>query len=50
MEEQARAEREMLSVVLQYCCLHRGSRGIALVMVPPVGEGLGTWVAGTCLP
>jgi len=44
MKEQARAGREMCSVVLQYCCLHRGGRGTALVVVSPLGEGLDTWV------
>lgn len=49
MEEQARAKREMCSVVLQYCCLHRGSREIALVVFP-VEKGLDTGVPGTVLP
>lgn len=50
MEEQVRAEREMRSVVLQYCCLHRGSREIALVVVFPVEKGLDTGILGAVLP
>lgn len=50
MEEQTRAEREECSVVLQYCCLHRGSGGIALVVVFPVEKGLDMGVLGTVLP
>lgn len=42
-----RAGREMCSVVLQCCCLHRGSRGIALVVVFPVEKGLDMGVLGT---
>lgn len=50
MEEQVRAGREMCSVVLQYCCLHRGSRGVALFVVFPVEKGLDMGVLGTVLP
>lgn len=50
MQEQVRAEREMCPLVLQYCCLHRESREIALVVVFPVEKGRGTGVLGTVLP